>query len=617
MMSHDTGQDSASRWTQPERVDDRGYENPFATSQPIHTAKRWRPWLCLVLVALALVPRAIVAHKLEVLCPDGVFWIDAAERLAEGRSLSAGQFNPFPIALGWIHRSGLSWEAAARLLNVVCGSLLVLPVFAWLRRAFDDRLAVLAAVLLAVHPKLVDWSGEVVREPLFLLAFAAALWALWRAVAELRMAWFLAAGATIALAVQTRFEGWFLLVPAAIWSAQRLACLRSHRRRLLWGAALIGAFYPLTACGLNLAAYGHVQRFDWGSNLHRLDYLQSWLTGRTAARASPPPGTTRTAGAKPAPTRRVAAGTSPLTQVIAATPASASPGGPATTARTATAFPPKVHRDAAPRQAKAAWLIARTVVRGYTPWYGLLVIVGVVMCPQISSRRDFQPNAVIFLLTLAAMWIHLANAGASSSRYCLTLVVLAAPFAALGLDLLSAVIANLIGRVGTLAKKERMAVAARYSVGEVVLLLLLVPTAAYTYVAAALADDPPRSAKAELGRWLQHQFGPKMVVVGSRRLTLAGYYARAEYVVIPEDGGDDVGTANWIEQQSPHIVLLAEGDYPAERLDQIVGLLERRAFAPLRPSEDQRPAGTAESTVVLVHGRQVRSNDNSRSVVPR
>ena len=44
-------------------------------------------------------------------------------------------------------------------------SLTVLPLFGWTRRQFDDRLATIACLLYAVHPKLIEWSPELVRDP--------------------------------------------------------------------------------------------------------------------------------------------------------------------------------------------------------------------------------------------------------------------------------------------------------------------------------------------------------------------------------------------------------------------------------------------------------------------
>ncbi len=77
-----------------------------------------------------------------------------------------------------LHRAGLPWETAAKWYGVVLASLAVLPLFGWVRRQFDDVVAVVACLLYAVHPKLIEWSPEAVREPSFWFFFLLALYGL-------------------------------------------------------------------------------------------------------------------------------------------------------------------------------------------------------------------------------------------------------------------------------------------------------------------------------------------------------------------------------------------------------------------------------------------------------
>ena len=85
---------------------------------------------------------------------------------------------------------------------------------------FDDRLAVIACLIYALHGKLIGISPLIIRDSTFWLLLVLALYYLWRAVGELRFAFFAAAGLAITLAVHTRTEGWLLLIPLLGWGGR-------------------------------------------------------------------------------------------------------------------------------------------------------------------------------------------------------------------------------------------------------------------------------------------------------------------------------------------------------------------------------------------------------------
>ena len=188
-----------------------------------------RPLLLLGLMLLCLAPRALMAWKLDGVCPDGVAYIRLAELLDQGQGrefLRLAGVNPLPLALVALHRLGLDWEVAGSLWGVLMGAAVVLPLFGWLRRQFDRRVALAGCFLYAVHGELIRWSPEVLRDPTFWFLFTLGLYLLWRAVTEVRLGLFLSAAAAIVLASATRFEGLLLLVPLAGWSVARWRALR-------------------------------------------------------------------------------------------------------------------------------------------------------------------------------------------------------------------------------------------------------------------------------------------------------------------------------------------------------------------------------------------------------
>ena len=173
------------------------------------------PWLLLLLVVLCLIPRVLMALRIPSVCPTACC-IHLAQAIEAGdwrSGFGRMALNIYPIILMLLHRIGLGWESAAAVWGVTISSLVVLPLWGWARRQFDNRVALVACLLYAVHPKLIEWSPEAMRDPTFWFLFMLAIYWLWRAVTEVRYGYFIAGGAAITLASLTRIEGLFLLVP--------------------------------------------------------------------------------------------------------------------------------------------------------------------------------------------------------------------------------------------------------------------------------------------------------------------------------------------------------------------------------------------------------------------
>ena len=148
-------------WLIPASSAASDYPNQLAAQGPLSGRVRPVPWLLLGMVAICLIPRALMAWKLDVICTDAIFYIQSAQALENGdfdRAFSTIHLNIFPVVLIVLNRLGLDWELAGKLWGVTMSTLVVLPLFGLARRQFDERVAVAACVLYAVHPKLIEWS---------------------------------------------------------------------------------------------------------------------------------------------------------------------------------------------------------------------------------------------------------------------------------------------------------------------------------------------------------------------------------------------------------------------------------------------------------------------------
>ncbi len=153
-----------------------------------------------LLLLACLVPRVVVACKLSAVSDDGFSYLHVADALERGRLAQALEYlnlNVYPVALVGLHKLGLEWTTAGKLWGVLMATAIVLPLFDWLRRMFDERIATAGVFLYAVHPKLIEYSVEPIREATFWFFFVVGLNFFWRAFEERRWWQFATAGAAL------------------------------------------------------------------------------------------------------------------------------------------------------------------------------------------------------------------------------------------------------------------------------------------------------------------------------------------------------------------------------------------------------------------------------------
>lgn len=192
-----------------------------------------------------------------------------------GTQLNFPPLYPLTIAAGTLLLG--SSELAARVINVVCGALLVVPMFKIALRLYGDRVAVGVAVLAVVHPVFIAGAASTYAEgPYLTLLMSALLWLfIW--IEERRTIASLAAGLFFGLAYLVRPEA-FLLVGVFAGCALVAAALSRDRRTILLGTlSLAGTFAVVAAPNvvfltrstgqLRIEAKG-TMAYAWGSRLN-------------------------------------------------------------------------------------------------------------------------------------------------------------------------------------------------------------------------------------------------------------------------------------------------------------------------------------------------------------
>ncbi|MBT4868033.1 MAG: phospholipid carrier-dependent glycosyltransferase, partial [Planctomycetaceae bacterium] len=183
---------------------------------PAPPAKR----LITALIILCAIPRLLMMWRIDAVCNDAYYYISIADLLDRGQFEGAFEYlnlNVYPVVLLLFHKLGIDWVTGGQLWGVFISSLVVAPMFGWIRHAFNDKVAIVACFLYAIQPQLIEISAEPIREPMFWFFFNLCLYFCWRSVTSVKWWMFVASGITFGLASYTRSEGWLLLLPILLW----------------------------------------------------------------------------------------------------------------------------------------------------------------------------------------------------------------------------------------------------------------------------------------------------------------------------------------------------------------------------------------------------------------
>jgi len=257
-------------------------------------------------VALAIVLATALVVRLCALWMRGVIVVDGARYLEWAQCISRGDWsaafnlrdlNLFPIVISATHTAlsavmPVSLETAALTLNIVLGTLLVVPVFRIALRYFGVIPAYFAGAYVALNPLLCELSTEVLREtPYVFFEMLGLMWFLSAVVQSDARRWCVAqligAGVSLLIAGLFRVEGFGVLACCAL----TLLLAYAHSARPYAALARVARAGVLVACVLALGAAGilgaHALTGRW--HFARLDNLnKGYSLGTRVTRATDP-----------------------------------------------------------------------------------------------------------------------------------------------------------------------------------------------------------------------------------------------------------------------------------------------------------------------------------------
>jgi 4-amino-4-deoxy-L-arabinose transferase-like glycosyltransferase len=130
------------------------------------------------LVSLALLLRLSLPRFQQVMTPDGVYYATLGKNLVSGNFREGlSTFYPplYPLLTGLSSLIFRDAEAGGKMVSVIAGGLLVVPVYLLIRILYGKGAAAVGALLIAIHPSLNYYSTLLLTESTYTLLFMTAV----------------------------------------------------------------------------------------------------------------------------------------------------------------------------------------------------------------------------------------------------------------------------------------------------------------------------------------------------------------------------------------------------------------------------------------------------------
>jgi len=199
---------------------------------------------------------------------DGVHYIEAAQAFYAGRWWAGlgSYYSPgYPILLALVYPLTANWELSGQLFSILCGVVLLWPLYLLVQEVFDDeRIALVAVYLAALSPFLARYSAHVRSESPYFLLVVVALLLFQRGYRSRRALGFFLGGLVAGFAYLVRPEAIGLLVVMPLFLAIRVFLSREIDLRWATGSslAMIGGFVVFA---LPYIVYLSIETGQWGA----------------------------------------------------------------------------------------------------------------------------------------------------------------------------------------------------------------------------------------------------------------------------------------------------------------------------------------------------------------
>lgn len=232
-----------------------------------------------ILLPLLIIPTFFIRYFIangQIIAPDGVFYIKIAKDIASGnlQGISEyGFFNLYPFLIALFQTIFGDWEFSGKMVSIIFGSLTIIPIYLLVGGLFNKNVAIVSSLLYMVHPRFVEYSSDVLREPVFWLFSVTALWLVWEGITHKKILPFVLASLATGFAMFTRVEGALVVVIVLLWI---LWFIFNDKKNKIKGLIYVCVFLfslPVLASPCLILLKSKINRWEMGHSIDKIPQL--------------------------------------------------------------------------------------------------------------------------------------------------------------------------------------------------------------------------------------------------------------------------------------------------------------------------------------------------------
>ncbi|MBA4389479.1 MAG: hypothetical protein C0399_00880 [Syntrophus sp. (in: bacteria)] len=233
---------------------------------------------CTILLLL-LIPTFFIRYFLanaQIIAPDGVLYIKVAKDISLGNFQSVteyGFFNLYSFLIALFQTIFRDWELSGKMVSIVFGSLTIIPLYCLVRGLFNQNVAIVSALFYIVHPRFVEYSSDVLREPVFWFFSVAALWLAWEGISRKKYFPFILSSLATGFAMFTRLEGALIFFIVILWILWFLLSDKRNRKKSLLYACIFVFSLPILASPGLILLKNKLHRWEAGISINKIPDL--------------------------------------------------------------------------------------------------------------------------------------------------------------------------------------------------------------------------------------------------------------------------------------------------------------------------------------------------------
>ena len=194
--------------------------------------------ILLLILLLGFSLRLARCYLVDNFDEDGVSYIRMGQYFAQGEIKKAIEIRPeipllYTYLVGVGTEAGFSAEYSGKYINFIAGLFIILALFLIARNVFNDKIALTAAFLGAVHPDFIEESTGIMRESLALCFMMFGLYFAMSAIKKFSWIKWCVAGLFTGLCALTRPEGMELLLVIPVWLVISFIFYSEERKDIL------------------------------------------------------------------------------------------------------------------------------------------------------------------------------------------------------------------------------------------------------------------------------------------------------------------------------------------------------------------------------------------------